>query len=96
MESLSSLFKDAKHPTMTDISKSLIPWQLFKFDNIHNVKSVNGLFSRKLLHVNSLSLSLDIAILRRLALASFSYMIIFAGLEFTITFLVYNRFNWDR
>ena len=23
-------------------------------------------------------------------------MCIFAGLEFTITFLVYNRFNWDR
>ena len=39
---------------------------------------------------------LDITILRRLGLASFLYMIIFAGLEFTITFLVYNRFNWNR
>jgi hypothetical protein len=39
---------------------------------------------------------LDITILRRLGLASFIYMIIFAGLEFTITFLVYNRFNWNR
>ena len=38
----------------------------------------------------------DVAILRRLGLASFLYMIIFAGLEFTITFLVYNRFNWNR
>ncbi|CAF0792523.1 unnamed protein product [Adineta ricciae] len=37
----------------------------------------------------------DIVILRQLGLASFFYMIIFAGLEFTITFLVYNRFNWD-
>jgi len=36
----------------------------------------------------------DLTILRRLGLASFFYMIIFAGLEFTITFLVYNRFNW--
>ncbi|CAF1643993.1 unnamed protein product, partial [Didymodactylos carnosus] len=34
-------------------------------------------------------------ILRRLGLASFFYMIIFAGLEFTITFLVYNRFNYN-
>ena len=39
---------------------------------------------------------LDVNILRRLGLASFLYMIIFAGLEFTITFLVYNRFNWNR
>ncbi|CAF3916463.1 unnamed protein product [Rotaria magnacalcarata] len=38
---------------------------------------------------------LDITILRRLGLASFLYMIVFAGLEFTITFLVYNRFNWN-
>ncbi|UJR23605.1 hypothetical protein I4U23_026593 [Adineta vaga] len=37
----------------------------------------------------------DILILRRLGLASFAYMIVFAGLEFTITFLVYNRFNWN-
>ncbi|CAF1171290.1 unnamed protein product [Adineta ricciae] len=37
----------------------------------------------------------DIVILRQLGLASFFYMIIFAGLEFTITFLVYNRFNWN-
>ncbi len=43
-----------------------------------------------------LKIYLDIIILRRLGLASFLYMIIFAGLEFTITFLVYNRFNWNR
>ena len=44
----------------------------------------------------SLFLSAEVVILRRLGVASFLYMIIFAGLEFTITFLVYNRFNWDR
>lgn len=38
----------------------------------------------------------EISILRSLGLASFFYMIIFTGLEFTITFLVYNRFNWNR
>lgn len=38
----------------------------------------------------------DALILRPLALASFFYMIVFAGLEFTITFLVYNRFSWNR
>ncbi|CAF0774572.1 unnamed protein product, partial [Didymodactylos carnosus] len=38
----------------------------------------------------------DVYILRRLGLASFLYMIVFAGLEFTITFLVYNRFNYNR
>lgn len=43
-----------------------------------------------------LMIDLDVVILRRLGLASFLYMIIFAGLEYTITFLVYNRFNWDR
>ncbi|CAF1004284.1 unnamed protein product [Adineta steineri] len=37
----------------------------------------------------------DVTILRRLGIASFLYMIVFAGLEFTITFLVYNRFNWN-
>ncbi|CAF0748312.1 unnamed protein product [Adineta steineri] len=37
----------------------------------------------------------DVTILRRLGVASFLYMIVFAGLEFTITFLVYNRFNWN-
>lgn len=38
----------------------------------------------------------DLTILRRLGFGSFIYMNIFSGLEYTITFLVFNRFNWDR
>ncbi|CAM4775846.1 unnamed protein product [Rotaria magnacalcarata] len=68
----------SKKTTITDIYNTILPWHLFRFTAIHNVKSVD-----------------DITILRRLGLASFLYMIVFAGLEFTITFLVYNRFNWN-
>ncbi|CAF1138710.1 unnamed protein product [Rotaria sordida] len=77
-ETLPIAKRNSKQTTITDISNKILPWHLFKFTAIHNVKSVD-----------------DIIILRRLGLASFLYMIIFAGLEFTITFLVYNRFNWN-
>ncbi|CAF0757629.1 unnamed protein product [Adineta steineri] len=70
--------RDGKQTTLTDVYNAILPWNLFKFNAIHNVKSLD-----------------DITILRRLGLASFLYMIIFSGLEFTITFLVYNRFNWN-
>ncbi|UJR25310.1 hypothetical protein I4U23_006661 [Adineta vaga] len=70
--------RDAKQTTIEDVYNAVLPWHLFKFTSIHNVKSLD-----------------DIAILRRLGLASFLYMMIFSGLEFTITFLVYNRFNWN-
>jgi MFS family permease len=77
-ETLPITKRDAKKTTINDVYNLVVLWQLFKFNAIHNVKSVD-----------------DITILRRLGLASFIYMIIFAGLEFTITFLVYNRFNWN-
>ena len=35
-------FQDAKKTTMTDVYNALVPWQLFKFNAIHNVKSVDG------------------------------------------------------
>jgi hypothetical protein len=35
-------------------------------------------------------------VLRRISLAYFFYLFIFSGLEFTITFLVHNRFDYDR
>lgn len=76
-ETLPVTKRETNKTTLNDIYNAIVPWQLFKFNAIHNVKSVD-----------------DITILRRLGLASFFYMIIFAGLEFTITFLVYNRFNW--
>jgi hypothetical protein len=81
---------------MTDIYNAILPWRLFRFTAIHNVKSLDGWLAKIFLERKFYFFHLDISILRRLGLASFSYMIIFAGLEFTITFLVYNRFNWDR
>lgn len=36
--------QEAKQTTIKDVYTSIIPWQLFKFDRIHNVKSVNGRF----------------------------------------------------
>ncbi|CAF1429974.1 unnamed protein product [Adineta ricciae] len=62
-------------------------------DDIYNAVLPWHLFRFTAIH-NCKSLD-DLAILRRLGLASFLYMIVFSGLEFTITFLVYNRFNWN-
>ncbi|CAF4492742.1 unnamed protein product [Rotaria sp. Silwood2] len=68
--------------------------QQTKITNIYNKILPWHLFKFTAIH-NAKSVD-DLTILRRLGLASFFYMIIFAGLEFTITFLVYNRFNWNR
>lgn len=37
----------------------------------------------------------DLSILKSVGLANFLYLFIYSGLEFTLSFLVYNRFNYD-
>lgn len=38
----------------------------------------------------------DMRSMRNIGLVYFLYLFFFSGLEFTLTFLTYNRFNFDR
>ena len=43
----SSAFQEAKKTTVDDVCNTILPWRLFKFSAIHNVKSVDGSFAEK-------------------------------------------------
>ena len=38
----------------------------------------------------------NLSVLRSIGLASFLYLFLYSGLEFTLTFLVHERFSYDR
>ena len=69
-------------------------------------KSLKSNFYQSLQFINPVSLfnfspiksvqPADLSVLKNVGLANFLYLFLYSGLEFTLTFLVHNRFNYDR
>lgn len=66
----------------------------FKKNFSQSLQFINPVCLFKFTPIKSLNDS-DLSVLRRIGFSNFLYLFLYSGLEFTLTFLVHNRFNYD-